>query len=150
MADFVQTINTKTAVRELTAPIADVNTFNAIVQAVLDDNPFGCTCVHPERRAAGPGDEEPRGLFSARVVYQDNEAATVGYVTARAPSDRRIQRLHHRGPRKRGPHHRDGRGPCPGCRTGQLLRDPEVPRRLRGDLLCGLLPGPRDRLLLLG
>jgi hypothetical protein len=35
MADFVQTTNTKTAVRELAAPIADVNAFNTIVAGVL-------------------------------------------------------------------------------------------------------------------
>ena len=43
MADFVQTTVTKTAVRELTTPIADVATFNSIVQTVLTDNPWLCT-----------------------------------------------------------------------------------------------------------
>ena len=42
MADFIQTSNTRTAVRELAAPIADVATFAAVVQEVLDTNPFGC------------------------------------------------------------------------------------------------------------
>jgi hypothetical protein len=43
MADFVQTTNTKTAVRELAAPIADVNAFNTIVAGVIADNPWNCT-----------------------------------------------------------------------------------------------------------
>ena len=42
MADFVQKTVNKTAVRDLTVPIADVTSFNALVQAVIDDNPFGC------------------------------------------------------------------------------------------------------------
>jgi len=85
MADFVQTINTKTAVRELTAPIADVNTFNTVVQAVLDDNPFGCTSYIQNDVQQDPV-MKSREAYSARVVYQDDEASTVGYVTARAPS----------------------------------------------------------------
>lgn len=43
MADFIETAVTKTAIRELTRPIADANAFKAIVDAVLQDNPWGCT-----------------------------------------------------------------------------------------------------------
>ena len=43
MADFVQKSIVKSAVRELTAPIADATTFASIVQGVLSTNPFGCT-----------------------------------------------------------------------------------------------------------
>ena len=42
MADFVQNSQTKNAVRELASPIADVATFNLIVQSVITDNPFAC------------------------------------------------------------------------------------------------------------
>ena len=42
MADFVQTTVNKTAVRDLAVPIADVTSFNTLVQSVIDDNPFGC------------------------------------------------------------------------------------------------------------
>ena len=42
MADFVQTTVNKTAVRDLAVPIADVTSFNNLVQSVIDDNPFGC------------------------------------------------------------------------------------------------------------
>lgn len=41
MADFTQTTVNKTAVRDLTVPIADVTSFNTLVQSVIDDNPFG-------------------------------------------------------------------------------------------------------------
>jgi len=42
MADFVQNINIKSAVRKLANPIADIDTFNAIVQSVILNNPFVC------------------------------------------------------------------------------------------------------------
>jgi hypothetical protein len=83
MADFVQTNNTKSAVRELAVPIADVNSFNAIVQAVIDDNPFRCTAYIQNDVQQDPV-MRSKNAYTARVVYQDNEASTVGYVTARA------------------------------------------------------------------
>jgi predicted RNA methylase len=42
MADFVQKTVNKTAVRDLAVPIASVTSFNNLIQAVIDDNPFGC------------------------------------------------------------------------------------------------------------
>ncbi len=42
MADFVQATVNKSAVRELSVPIATVTAFNNLVQSVIDDNPFGC------------------------------------------------------------------------------------------------------------
>jgi hypothetical protein len=85
MADFVQTINTKTAVRELTTPIADVNTFNGIIQGVIDDNPFECTSYTQNDVTQDPV-MKSREAYTARINFEDNEASTVGYVTARAPS----------------------------------------------------------------
>ena len=43
MADFVNTSTTKTAVRDLNAPIADLASFIALNQGILDTNPWGCT-----------------------------------------------------------------------------------------------------------
>ena len=43
MADFIQTSNTKAAVRVLSTPIADISTFDGIIQTVINDNPFGCS-----------------------------------------------------------------------------------------------------------
>ncbi len=40
MADFVQSSQSKNAVRELATPIASVSAFNLIVQSVITDNPF--------------------------------------------------------------------------------------------------------------
>ena len=42
MADFVQTTVNKTALRDLAVPIADVTSFNTIIEGVIADNPFGC------------------------------------------------------------------------------------------------------------
>ena len=42
MADFVEKSVTKTAVRALASPIADVSSFDTIVQSVITGNPFGC------------------------------------------------------------------------------------------------------------
>ncbi len=42
MTDVVEKSNTRTAARELTVPIADIATFDALVASVLNDNPFGC------------------------------------------------------------------------------------------------------------
>ncbi len=41
MGDFEQNSQTKSAIRELATPIADVTAFNTIVQSVITDNPFG-------------------------------------------------------------------------------------------------------------
>jgi len=42
MADFVQTTVNKSAVRDLSVPIANVTSFNTPIEMVIDDNPFGC------------------------------------------------------------------------------------------------------------
>ena len=42
MADFVEKTVNKSALRELTFPIPDVETFDEIVWSVIDENPFGC------------------------------------------------------------------------------------------------------------
>lgn len=83
MANFVQTTNTKTAVRELAAPIADLTTFSAIVQSVISDNPFACTAY-----TYGDLPQDPvminRENYTVHVVYEDAEANSVGVITARA------------------------------------------------------------------
>jgi len=42
MADFVQKTVNKSTIRDLTVPIADVTSFNTIIEGVIADNPFGC------------------------------------------------------------------------------------------------------------
>ncbi len=85
MADFVQTTVTKTAVRELATPIADVATFSGIVQTVIAENPWLCTS-YESQGATIPGVVKSREAYTARVLYQDADARTIGQVTAREPS----------------------------------------------------------------
>lgn len=77
MADFVQKTVVKTAVRELAFPIADVSTFDTIVQAVIADNPFGCV-AYTEGGVVHNPVEKTREAYTAKIVYQDPLSKTVG------------------------------------------------------------------------
>jgi hypothetical protein len=85
MADFVETSNTKTAVRTLSSPIANVTTFDSIVQAVLADNPFGCV-EYIQAGVTHPGVEKSREGYTVRVNYDSDTGDRLGTVTARAPT----------------------------------------------------------------
>ena len=77
MTDFVISSETKRAVRKLSSPIADVTTFNTIVQSVITANPFGCVAY----MTAGenhPAVEKTKEAYTARIVYQDDDANIVG------------------------------------------------------------------------
>jgi hypothetical protein len=77
MADFVQSANVKSAVRTLANPIADVATFNTIVQSVITTNPFACV----EYMTAGethPAVETTKEAYTAKFAYEDSDAKTVG------------------------------------------------------------------------
>jgi hypothetical protein len=77
MADFVQSANVKSAIRTLAEPIADVATFNTIVQSVITDNPFGCG-AYMTAGESHPAVEQTREAYIAKMVYQDTDARTVG------------------------------------------------------------------------
>jgi hypothetical protein len=77
MADFVQKTTVKTAVRTLANPIEDVTAFNTIVASVLADNPFECV-AYMTAGTNHAGVEKTKEYYVAKVVYQDNEANTVG------------------------------------------------------------------------
>jgi hypothetical protein len=85
MGDFVQQSIVKTAVRELTTPIADVTTFNTLVAGVISGNPWSCT-AYEIGGVAQPAVAKTREGYTARIEYEDNEAKIVGYVNARAPT----------------------------------------------------------------
>ncbi len=82
MADFVQSTVTKTAVRELANQIADVTTFNTIVQSVITDNPFACVSYMTAGQTHDPV-EKTKEEYTVKVVYQDTEAKTVGNDSSR-------------------------------------------------------------------
>lgn len=77
MADFVQSANVKSAIRKLAIPIVDVATFNTIVQSVITDNPFACVS-YMIGGETHPAVEKTKEAYTAKVVYQDAMAKTVG------------------------------------------------------------------------
>jgi len=82
MSDFVQSANVKSAVRILANPIADVATFNSIIESVITDNPFGCVAYMTagENHSAV---EKTRESYTIRIVYQDTDANVVGNLSDR-------------------------------------------------------------------
>jgi len=77
MADFTQNTNVKSAVRRLASPIPDIDAFNTIVQNVILNNPFGCVS-HMTSGVNHPPVEKSKESYTARFVYQDADAKTVG------------------------------------------------------------------------
>ena len=84
MRDFVQQSITKTAVRELTTPIADITTFNTLVQGHLG-NPWSCTAYDVAGVPQDPVAKSREEIF-ARIEYENIEAKVVRSVNARAPT----------------------------------------------------------------
>lgn len=85
MGDFIEQSNTKTAVRELAVPIADIATFNTLVAGVVSGNPWSCT-TYEVGGVAQPAVAVSRESYVAKVVYEDEEAKTVGNATAKCPT----------------------------------------------------------------
>ncbi|MCK9631374.1 MAG: hypothetical protein M0R30_06995 [Methanoregula sp.] len=83
MADFTPNTTTKSAIRKLAAPLADVTAFDTIVQGVITNNPFQCV-GYPFAGVNHPPVERTRQGYTAKIVYQDADAKTVGIVTVRA------------------------------------------------------------------
>ncbi|TAJ45061.1 hypothetical protein CUJ86_06930 [Methanofollis fontis] len=84
MADFVETSNTKTAVRQIPAAIADIATFEGIIADVIATNPWGCV-EYVQGGSTHPGVERNRQSYTVRVNYEDGEGSVVGSVSAKAP-----------------------------------------------------------------
>jgi len=82
MADFIQKTTVKSAVRALANPVADVATFNTIVQSVITTNPFACTAYESAGVSHQPV-EKTKESYTAKIVYQDSDAKTVGTESGR-------------------------------------------------------------------
>ena len=85
MADFVSKSITKSAERKLTTPIDTVANFLALVQDILDNNPWGCTSYESGGKtiaAVVRGTE----YYTGKVVYENSEAKTVGQISVKAPT----------------------------------------------------------------
>jgi len=83
MADFTTSTTTKSAVRSLTEPLADVTAFDNLVQGVIQTNPFQCV-TYNAKGVNHPPVERGREAYTARIIYQDSDANIVGLVTIRA------------------------------------------------------------------
>ena len=86
MADFVQTTVNKTALRDLAVPIADVTSFNALVQAVIDDNPFGCVGYTTKAGETIAPIIKNREHYTAKVNFVNGEGKKVGTVSLQSPT----------------------------------------------------------------
>ena len=86
MADFVQKTVNKTAVRDLAVPIADVTSFNTLVQSVIDDNPFGCVGYTGSDGQTVDPIVLNREHYTAKVDFLDGEGKRVGTVSLNSPT----------------------------------------------------------------
>ncbi|PKL60173.1 MAG: hypothetical protein CVV33_04035 [Methanomicrobiales archaeon HGW-Methanomicrobiales-4] len=85
MGDFTEKSVVKSAVRRLTSPIADYTAFNALVQNILDTNPWGCT-AYESGGVAKPAVEKSKESYAASIVYENAEAKTIGSIPVRGPT----------------------------------------------------------------
>ena len=85
MADFTTTNTTKSAVRKLAEPLADVTAFDNLVQGVITNNPYQCT-IYNQGGSDHPPVERSKQGYTSRIIYQDGMAKTVALITVRAPT----------------------------------------------------------------
>jgi len=91
MADFVQKTVNKTALRDLTVPIATLTSFNNLIDMVIEDNPFGCVGLYRlRRRPRRSGRPEPRALHREGGLHRRRGEAG-GQRLAPVPDDRRVR-----------------------------------------------------------
>ena len=86
MADFVQKTVNKSAVRDLSVPIADVTSFNNLIQMVIDDNSFGCVAYTDHDGVEVPGIVRNREHYTAKVNFVNGAGKRVGTVSLQSPT----------------------------------------------------------------
>ncbi|HWQ66145.1 MAG TPA: hypothetical protein VN372_04660 [Methanospirillum sp.] len=85
MADFTQKSVVKSAVRTLATPIADYTTFSALIQDIIDNNPWGCT-AYESAGISKPAIEKTKEGYAASISYENSEAKLVGKIPIRGPT----------------------------------------------------------------
>ena len=85
MTDFIETGSSKSAVRVLTNPIADIGAFSAIINAVLTENPFECT-DYTTQGVVTAGVVKNKEYYTSKFIYEDDNAKTVGNITLKSPT----------------------------------------------------------------
>jgi hypothetical protein len=131
MADFTPNSTTKSAIRKLANPLADVTAFDSIVQGVIANNPFQCV-GYPLAGVNHPPVERTRQGYTTRIVYQDADAKTVAIITARAATIAGFTSVANQ------------------LREREVRLDPEMPRCERRGLLPQFQQGAGDPHLVLG
>ncbi|SAI89282.1 hypothetical protein MBBA_2441 [Methanoculleus bourgensis] len=86
MADFVQTTVNKTVLRDLAVPIADVASFNNLIESVIEDNPFGCVGYTGSDGQPVAAVVRNREHYTAKVNFLDGEGKRVGNVSLQSPT----------------------------------------------------------------
>jgi predicted RNA methylase len=87
MADFVQKTVNKTAVRDLAVPIADVTSFNNLIETVIEDNPFGCVGYTGSDGQPVAAVVRNREHYTAKVDFiSETTGKRVGNVSLQSPS----------------------------------------------------------------
>ena len=87
MADFVPTTVNKTAFRDLAVPIADVTSFNNLIETVIEDNPFGCVGYTGSDGQPVAAVVRNREHYTAKVDFIDEDIGKrVGTVSLQSPS----------------------------------------------------------------
>ncbi|WP_292517924.1 hypothetical protein [Methanoculleus sp.] len=87
MADFVQKTVNKTAVRDLAVPIADVASFDNLIETIIDDNPFGCVGYTGSDGVPVAAIVRNREHYTAKVDFIDEETGKrVGTVSLQSPT----------------------------------------------------------------
>ena len=84
MADFVQ--KTVNRIRDLAVPIASATSFNTLIQAVIDDNPFGCVGYTGADGVPVAAVIRNREHYTAKVNFLDGEGKRVGNVSLQSPT----------------------------------------------------------------
>ena len=85
MADFVNTSTTKSAVRKLRDEFPSISAFDAIVQSVLTNNPWGCV-PYQYQGVAYPAVGISKEQYTGKVQYQNAEGKVIGTISAQAPT----------------------------------------------------------------
>ena len=87
MADFVPTTITRSALRDLTTPIADVSEFDSLIEMVIADNPFECIGYTRRDGVAVAPVVRNREHYTGKVNFIDeNTGKRLGTVSLQSPS----------------------------------------------------------------
>ncbi len=87
MADFVEKTVNKSALRELTTPIASVTEFNNLIESVINDNPFECVSYTNRDGVLVAPVIRNREHYTGKVDFTDEATGKrIGVVSFQAPS----------------------------------------------------------------